>query len=637
MYRQAEPVMDTCDGSIYERLPGNRWIRLLQLEPAERLEDGLVATLHLQDLGGPLPVWPLNGAAHGSQGDRIASHEYWKEIRRRQLSYNALSYSWATEDGNDRRTHKMNLNRRMFRITKNLSDGLRRIRSAKTTECLWIDAICISQDDPAERSAQVSMMFDIYRSARLVLVWLGNGDDDLDNHTCALARSIDAILQYAQDTRVYKIIEDCIKVFARADIHDSCACRNYSHHYQLDGPSRRPGHFTLSELSRAIGTKLAEQFKAKENSASRLLLKVLKAAAIVDRRYWTRRWIIQEIQALLNIHGCVFLWAGHMASATTFFAMITAFATWNVPHSHHGIELSSIREELATISHRTLPSSPLPARLTAHLDTDGFEKDFLVIVGDLSGPIHNVMLAERHRSDLLYLLRKFAMYECSNVHDRVFSLMALDPSHNLQADYSLSFAQLCLSFAKNSLSRGDFRILNYACLPDDCDEGQSALNLPSWVPDLRTIPGAGSTLAVMRANTILAASKIQSNAGLLLESFWLGNVVDVAHISDRDSYHTSAISLSRSIDTNTSPAPSLEIGPPRFEQIRNMMICPGDVICVLDEYFWNRSILGLRPTGTKLHQYTLILAVEIVDIRGSDFDHVHFHSLPESKRAITII
>lgn len=40
---------------------------------------------------------------------------------------------------------------------------------------LWVDAVCINQDDLLERSAQVPCMPQIYRSARRVLTWLGSG------------------------------------------------------------------------------------------------------------------------------------------------------------------------------------------------------------------------------------------------------------------------------------------------------------------------------------------------------------------------------------------------------------------------------------------------------------------------------
>jgi hypothetical protein len=38
---------------------------------------------------------------------------------------------------------------------------------------MWIDALCINQDDPAERSEQVKLMADIYRQGGKTLVWIG--------------------------------------------------------------------------------------------------------------------------------------------------------------------------------------------------------------------------------------------------------------------------------------------------------------------------------------------------------------------------------------------------------------------------------------------------------------------------------
>ncbi|XXH03817.1 hypothetical protein Hte_010223 [Hypoxylon texense] len=42
---------------------------------------------------------------------------------------------------------------------------------------IWIDAICINQEDNVERCQQVSIMADIYRSAEYVIIWLGPADE----------------------------------------------------------------------------------------------------------------------------------------------------------------------------------------------------------------------------------------------------------------------------------------------------------------------------------------------------------------------------------------------------------------------------------------------------------------------------
>lgn len=53
---------------------------------------------------------------------------------------------------------------------------------------MWIDAICINQNDVAERTAQVKQMQDIYAHASHLVVWVGaaseSEDSDLGMETC---------------------------------------------------------------------------------------------------------------------------------------------------------------------------------------------------------------------------------------------------------------------------------------------------------------------------------------------------------------------------------------------------------------------------------------------------------------------
>ena len=58
-------------------------------------------------------------------------------------------------------------------ITQNLSTALRYLRKPATNRVVWIDAICINQDDIQERSLEVARMGFIYNKARQVIVWLG--------------------------------------------------------------------------------------------------------------------------------------------------------------------------------------------------------------------------------------------------------------------------------------------------------------------------------------------------------------------------------------------------------------------------------------------------------------------------------
>ncbi|CAO1599668.1 hypothetical protein XANCAGTX0491_003383 [Xanthoria calcicola] len=72
-------------------------------------------------------------------------------------------------------------------VTRNLAVALRHLRYEREPRVLWIDAICINQQDVHERSAQVERMGDIYRSARQTTVWLGPEEDD----SCLAIKALD--------------------------------------------------------------------------------------------------------------------------------------------------------------------------------------------------------------------------------------------------------------------------------------------------------------------------------------------------------------------------------------------------------------------------------------------------------------
>ena len=62
------------------------------------------------------------------------------------------------------------------RVSETLGLALKYLRYEKE-RILWIDAVCINQDDKQERSYQVSMMSLVYTGARRVCVWLGDDDE----------------------------------------------------------------------------------------------------------------------------------------------------------------------------------------------------------------------------------------------------------------------------------------------------------------------------------------------------------------------------------------------------------------------------------------------------------------------------
>jgi len=86
--------------------------------------------------------------------------------------YDALSYTWGREDP----SIPILVNKKVTLITENLYLALLHLRQRQVT-MLWVDALCINQDDLAERASQVAQMKDVYRTAAFVLIWLGESNE----------------------------------------------------------------------------------------------------------------------------------------------------------------------------------------------------------------------------------------------------------------------------------------------------------------------------------------------------------------------------------------------------------------------------------------------------------------------------
>jgi hypothetical protein len=101
--------------------------------------------------------------------------------------YEALSYEW----GSPAKPHSVFVSGGFpLPVTANLHAALSQLRDRHLARTLWVDAICINQDDLAEREQQVRLMPGIYYKANRVLVWLGDASDAGDqalNDVCASA------------------------------------------------------------------------------------------------------------------------------------------------------------------------------------------------------------------------------------------------------------------------------------------------------------------------------------------------------------------------------------------------------------------------------------------------------------------
>ncbi|KAG4295202.1 hypothetical protein FPRO06_01786 [Fusarium proliferatum] len=85
------------------------------------------------------------------------------------LTYEALSYSW----GRQTTLHEIVVNGKVLSITESLHEALYHLRNPDEDRMLWVDALCIDQNNIKERGHQVNRMGEIYKKADRVIIWLG--------------------------------------------------------------------------------------------------------------------------------------------------------------------------------------------------------------------------------------------------------------------------------------------------------------------------------------------------------------------------------------------------------------------------------------------------------------------------------
>ncbi|CAK7234008.1 hypothetical protein SBRCBS47491_008804 [Sporothrix bragantina] len=121
-----------------------RQIRMLQIHPAASHSDPIVCSLFIWSID--IPPAP----------------------------FEALSYTW----GDAQERYWISIDGLAFQVAPNLLGALQRFRLTGEPRYLWVDAICINQDDLTERGSQVQFMDLIYQRAARVVVWLGASYND---------------------------------------------------------------------------------------------------------------------------------------------------------------------------------------------------------------------------------------------------------------------------------------------------------------------------------------------------------------------------------------------------------------------------------------------------------------------------
>jgi hypothetical protein len=112
--------------------------------------------------------------------------------------YTALSYTWGEKQGSEIELSK----KQTLSLSRNLSLALKNLISGSEGDppLLWIDQICINQQDEREVRRQIEMMWEIYTEATEVMVWLG-AESEIEN-LAQLTWAVECLQSYDGDPSV---------------------------------------------------------------------------------------------------------------------------------------------------------------------------------------------------------------------------------------------------------------------------------------------------------------------------------------------------------------------------------------------------------------------------------------------------
>lgn len=405
---------------VYERLPDADYMRLLFVEPLVDANDDISCSLQSVPMG-------------------------------RYCDYCALSYSWATEDGDASVTERIIVDGQRLGVTRNLSDGIGRVFAGPERRMpIWIDAVCIDQSNVEERNSQVARMGSIYSNAAEVICWLGGGGSALENENIATLIDCFSNPRHAHFREHKLTLHDGSTLDLCLAHAASSAARalEWFHINDDEGPPKSLPDF-ISDLFEINVLTLAV-------TEARRVLK-----AFCTKRYWSRRWIVQEVcQASGEIS---IQWASHEAHYLQVCAMLDAmYSLINF-------------DELNMLGVKGLDIDFLLS--AAHYRVEGLFRMRNHIQG---GPETN---------SLSSIVRRCVDFECSDPKDIVYSLLSLDPKTTLRTDYRTTTGQVYTSFAVDLVQRS--HTLQYLLwwaaatrATNFCGDEIEA-SLPSWVPDLR--------------------------------------------------------------------------------------------------------------------------------------------------------
>lgn len=338
-------------------------------------------------------------------------------LKNPEFAYKAVSYAWGNVG--EKRTIRIRDTdgdeEVEISVTASLENALRALRKREERIYVWADALSIDQQNPAEKKDQVQKMTQIYQKAKSVAIWLGPEADDSE--------------------------------LALALIHQV-----------------------------GIGTKLPERIS--DHTLAPFTRRHLAAtAALFDRDYWHRLWVIQEVfnAREIKVHcGDSFLpWNFFKTTSEIFQARKTML--------HQTFPIGSRSERYYTTnSNLSVPQALRYQGPTSFLDLGSPER-----FRDLEA-----MPSSQLFSHLLQVMQMCRRKLSSDPRDKVFGILGVLPltvRDEILVDYEISTRDVYINIVDILLrTTGSLDVI---CEAIHFPPHANNVSVPSWVPDWSHVPG----------------------------------------------------------------------------------------------------------------------------------------------------
>jgi hypothetical protein len=190
-----------------------------------------------------LRLLPRDPAANGESRINCRFFHFALLDSRTAHPFEALSYAWGSEEN----PHSISVDGCNFLVRANLYSALVHLQDDFIERILWIDALCINQQNNAEKGQQVQSMAKIYAKASRAIVWLGeataNGGDAALDYVRAVSGQQDTSID-REPWRKYMIIDLLERpwfqrIWVRKNTSSLRRPRQHAHKIRLGHPGGR--------------------------------------------------------------------------------------------------------------------------------------------------------------------------------------------------------------------------------------------------------------------------------------------------------------------------------------------------------------------------------------------------------------